>query len=258
MAISAQERRAAIVQELLKGQMVRVSDLSERFGVSEVSIRRDLSKLEEEGLLKRVHGGAASIDGAVGRTFQHKMLQRAAEKERIGQAAARLIASGESIILDSGTTPLYIARHIASGRVNVSNLTVITASRPVFQELALRRDIHLIILGGIYLPEYESLIGPLTVANLSRIHANKFFMGADGLSFQSGATTANLLEAEVTRAMIQAAEEVIVVADSSKIGFIGFTPVIPLESIDKLITDVEASAEFLEELRRKGVEVILA
>ncbi len=255
----AEARRQAILEMVRNSKLVSVSEISQRFGVSEVSIRRDLVKLGEYGLLQRVHGGAVSVTpDSLDHYYNKKSELRSEEKKRIGRVAASLVRPGESIMLDSGTTVLQVARHILQGLAETHKLTVITQSFPVFRELASARNIDLTILGGLYLPDYQTLVGPQTVANLRDLHVDKLFMGADGMSLHHGVTTATVLEAEVDRAAVRAAAEVIIVADSSKINGVGFTTIIPLTEIDKLITDTEAPDDFIETLRQQGVEVILA
>ena len=252
-------RRVAIAEEARASGMVRVSDLSRRFGVSTVSIRRDLAKLEEIGLLKRVYGGAVSLPSAsLARSYETKLKHRLEEKKRIGRAAVGTIRDGDCVILDSGTTVLQIARALLSSVGDIGQLTVITPSFPVFRELSMVEDVQLFVLGGMYLPEYQTLVGPQTLACLRGFHANKLFLGSDGLSLDHGVTTAHVLEAEVSRAMVKAASEIIVVADSSKIDSVGFTTIIPVTDVHKLITDSEAPDEFVRELERRGVEVVLA
>jgi DeoR family fructose operon transcriptional repressor len=259
MSLNAEQRRALIHEHLSETQLATVSDLSERFGVSEVSIRRDLERLEAAGLLKRVHGGAVAVpDPILGHSHAAKMRRNVEQKVRIGQAAASLIAKGDRLIFDSGTTPLQVARHIPGDLLDSGHLTVLTASLPIVYELGPWKSVHLILLGGIYLPEYEEVVGPQALANVRGLHADKVFLGADGLTFTHGVTTANLLEAELDRALIEAASQVIVVSDSSKIGLVGLTTVLPIEEIHTLITDEGAPADFVSDLREAGVEVILA
>ena len=179
------------------------------------------------------------------------------EKRRIGIAAAALVRPGDRVIFDSGTTVLEVARSLSNDLVDAGNLTAITSSLPIVQELGHRPGIHLILLGGIYLPEYRVVVGPQTVENLRGLHADKMFLGTDGLTLDHGLTTANVLEAEVDRAMVRAAAEIIVVADSSKIGGIGLTTILPLERVHKLITGQDAPADFVSALRAAGVDVIL-
>jgi DeoR/GlpR family transcriptional regulator of sugar metabolism len=251
-------RRLAILELLKENKVVRVADLSRRFGVSEVSIRRDMEKLDEYGLLRRVHGGAVALGAETAEpSYDAKSQSHLEEKRRIGQAAAALIQPGDRIILDSGTTVMETAREIARRPVERKPLTVITASFPVFRELSAAAGIHLIVLGGLYLSDYQTLVGPQTLEGLRDLHVDKLFLGADGLSVRSGVTTANLLEAEVSKAMARAASEVIVVTDASKINNIGFTTIIPLASMHQLITDAAAPSDFSDSLRQRGIQVTL-
>jgi len=250
-------RRNTILQLARDHGVVRVSELSRRFDISEVSIRRDLAKLEEYGLLRRVHGGAVSAPGSAGaRTFDSRSASRLDEKRRIGQVAAQLVERGDCIILDSGTTVLQVARHIARIADERGPLTVITPSLAAFRELAHVRGLQLFVLGGIYQPDYQTLVGPQTLANLRGFHVDKLFLGADGLSLEHGVTTADILEAEVSRAMVQIADRIIVVADSSKVNSAGFTSIIPLSRMTTLVTDAATPQPFVDNLRMQGVEVV--
>jgi DeoR family transcriptional regulator of aga operon len=259
MDTDTDQRRLAILDELARNHAVQVTDLSKRYGVSEVSIRRDLAHLERLGALRRIHGGAIAVhkDQAGARPGAEPPVRRAAEKARIGKAAAGLVAAGDRLIFDSGTTVLEVARHLSPELRTAGNLTVITTSLPIVRELGPCQGIHLILLGGVYLPQYEVVVGPQTIEQLRAFHADKLFLGADGLTLARGVTTANVLEAEVNRATIAASTEVIVVADSTKIGQIGLTTIARLEDIHKLITDTDAPADFIAALRNRGVEVIL-
>jgi len=237
---------------------VKVAELSKTLGVSEVSIRRDLQHLEDLGKLKRVYGGATAISTPTFGGMQNSRTTLHREKkERIGKAAAALIQKGDRIILDSGTTTLQAARNICSDILLSGNLTVITASLSILAEIGSCPGVHFIMLGGIYLPDYQVLVGPQTVEQLKGLYVDKMFLGSDGLTFSNGITTANVLEAEVDRAMVNVASEIIVVADSSKINSIGLVTIIPLTNINKLITDTDAPADFIAELQGYGVEVLL-
>jgi DeoR/GlpR family transcriptional regulator of sugar metabolism len=256
---NADKRRESITQQLAREKVVHVAELSRQFGISEVSIRRDLERLERHGLLQRVHGGAVAV--AVGHSARELVSPPGAhldEKRRIGTAAAALVRPGERVIFDSGTTVLEVARSLNSDQADTVNLTAITSSLPIVQELGHRPWVHLLLLGGIYLPEYRVVVGPQAVENLRGLHADKMFLGTDGLTFDHGLTTANVLEAEVDRAMVRAAAEIIVVADSSKIGCAGLTTIIPLDKVHVLVTDPGAPEGFLEQMRRLGIQVILA
>jgi DeoR/GlpR family transcriptional regulator of sugar metabolism len=259
MAQKTEQRRTLIHEHVTENQMATVTALSDHFGVSEVSIRRDLDWLERCGLLKRVHGGAVAVPNtALGRPHVAKARDYVEEKERIGRAAAQMIERDDRVIFDSGTTVLQVARSISGELLNAGNLTAITNSLPVVRELGPWKGVHLIVLGGIYVPDYEMLVGPQTIEHLSGLHVDKVFLGTDGLTFSHGVTTANILEAEVDRAMVEAASEVIVVSDSHKIDLIGLTTILPVTKIDKLVTDDKAPASFVAALREQSIEVILA
>lgn len=259
MSSSADQRRVAILKELKQAQMVRVTDLSERFAVSEVSIRRDLERLADHGLLKRVHGGAVALpDAALDQSYAAKIQRHIEEKECIGRAAAALIKPGDQLIFDGSTTALQVARNIPGDLLSSGNLTVVASSLPIVQAVGHWQGIHVILLGGVYLPEFRSFVGPQALTNLEGLYPDKAFIGTDGLTLSRGATGSNILEAEVDRAMARSASEVILVADSSKIGQAGLTSIAPIESIDKFVTDDGAPADFVQALREQGIEVILA
>jgi len=255
--LGASQRRALILEALKRTQVVRVAELSELFGVTMVSVRRDLEILEKDGHLRRIHGGAVPIQTPqMSELLRMKVGEKAAVKEKIGRAAAELICKSDNIVLDSGSTPLQVAKNIPSELLNNGNLTVITNSLPIVHALGLEKGIHLIFLGGIYLPDYEVVVGPRTVDHIKSLHADKMFLGTDGLTFTQGITTANVLEAEVNQALVKASSQVIVVSDSSKIGSKGLASIVPLTKIDMLITDQDAPADFISQLKDHGVEVI--
>jgi DeoR family transcriptional regulator of aga operon len=178
-------------------------------------------------------------------------------KHRIGQAAAELVRSGDRVIFDSGNTVLHVAHYVAASLGTMNTLTAITSSLPVVSELSQCGGVNLIILGGVYLPQYQMVVGPQTIEQLRGLYADKLFLGADGLTFGYGLTASNVLEAEVDRVAVAAASEVIVVADSSKVGVVGLTPIMPLSRMNKLVTDSRASTDFIAALREQGTEVIL-
>jgi DeoR/GlpR family transcriptional regulator of sugar metabolism len=258
MVLSTHDRRAQIAQAVNFEGWASVNELAKHFGVSEVSIRRDLEQLDAQGFVKRVRGGALPVSTHVqGDIYGQRAVARTEQKLRIGRAAAALIQPNDRIILDSGSTVAEVARSIPTQVTLGQHLRVITGSIPVVEALTPYPQIQVLLLGGIYLPQYRTVVGPQTLATLEGLHAEKMFMGSDGLSLESGSTTANVLEAEVTCRMAAAADQVIVVADSSKIGQTGFTTVMPLSGISILVTDAAAPVEFVAALRELGVQVIL-
>ncbi len=259
MTSLADRRRFQILALLDSLRSASSRDLGDRLGISEAKIRKDLGYLEELGLLKRVQDEAVAIPHyRQGKEHSAKMNLNREKKERIGKEAASLIQAGESVILDSGTTPLQVARHICADLRAGGKLTIYTASLPIFREIGACPGIRLVLLGGIYLPEYEALAGPQTVELLKDIQADRLFLGADGITFSNGITTADILEADVDRYMLEASKEVTVVADSSKIGVIGLVTLTPINKINTLVTDSDAPPNFVETLRNQGTQVILA
>ncbi len=254
MSSSVENRRVKVGEIIVSEEEVKISDLSRLLHTSEISIRRDLIELEKVGLLRRTRGGAtATIKLVQEQSFREKVNKNLEKKQRIAREAVKMIQKQDTIILDSGTTVLQIAPIIK----DYQELTVVTHSLPVVEELKVCSRINLTLVGGIYNPNDQSLMGPLTVKNISQFYVKKCFVGVDGLSISRGLTTTTILKAEVVQAIIKVSRQVIVVADSSKIGQVGFTSIAPLTKIDKLITDRASSASFIQELRHKGIEVIL-
>ena len=187
-----------------------------------------------------------------------KVRLHAEEKRRIGQTVAEMIRPGEYVVLDSGSTVVEVARYLqADPRKGEGKITVITGSLPVIQLLAHRPDVEVVIIGGLFYPQYETVVGPQATAFLQDLNADKFIMATDGITFERGYTTNHPLEAELMRAMDRISSETIVVADSSKIGRSGFVSVLPVDGVDALVTDSGAPVDFVREMEELGVRVTL-
>lgn len=250
----AEERKHRILQVLEQGEAVRVSDLSRTLRVSEASVRRDLRDLEEAGLLKRTHGGAVGPHAAAYEpSLSEKEDRYRAEKAAIARMAAEMVQDGEVILLDAGSTTLAIARLLKSRR----NLTVVTNSLSVASELAGSR-MEVLVAGGSLRPPTRALVGPVAEAALAGLHADRLFLGANGVDLRKGVTTPNLVEAQTKRAMVESAREVVVVADHSKVGRVTFSRVCGLDRVRALITDDAAPPSFIQALENQGVKVYLA
>lgn len=248
------DRRRVILDLLNTKGSVTVAELGSRFDVSEMTIRRDLDDLERRGLLQRVHGGAVS---ARGRSFEPAFLSRSGlqqeEKRRIAQAAANLVQNGDSIALDVGTTTLEVARHLEGKR----DLTVITNSFRVAEELAETQGLRLILTGGILRPGELSLVGSLAGETFQQFYVDKLFLGIGGIDLVAGLTEYSLEDAEVKKAMLRAAKEIIVVADSTKFGRVTFAAVAPIDVASCIITDDKAESSIVEALRATSIEVVV-
>ena len=228
----------------------------ERFRVSAVTIRGDLDALAGAGLLIRSHGGALrrsespdDIPIPVKETLHH------AEKVRIAQAAVKMVRDGETIMLDSGTTTAEIARQLKFQRFH--SLNVITNALNVAMELASVPSMRLIMVGGILRHMSFSLLGPHAEQTLRGLHADRLFLGVDGLDPEIGLMTPDVLEAELNAVMIQVSREVVVVADSSKFQRRALSVIAKLDSVHKIITDAGLGQEILAGLRARNIEVIV-
>lgn len=258
-AVSARERRQRIAELVDEDQRVSVADLTERFGVTDASIRRDLTILEGAGRLRRIHGGAIGRAAQLANgVYATKLRARREEKVRIAAVAARLLRPGQVVLFDSGTTVAQVAAQMPPALRSPNAITAVTHSLPVIEEIGRWEAPHLICLGGLYLPDYRAFVGPQTIASVRELAADVIFLGCDGLTVEGGLTTPHVLVAEVGAVAASRARRVIVVADSSKLGRQGFTPIVPLSDVHVLITDVGADPELVAEIRAVGVEVLLA
>lgn len=243
---------------------VRVSELRSAFGISGVTVRADLDALELQGAVRRVHGGAVPAqspgDGVGGErehSFEEALEASVIPKQQIAKVAATLVQSGQSVILDVGTTTHAIARALCA-RADLHDVVVITNGLSIALELekAIPR-FTVIVTGGSLRPLQHSLVDPLAGMVLSQIHADLAFIGCNGVDIVGGVTNINLPEAGVKALMLAAAERVIVVADRSKLGQVHLGRVGPLSAFHTLITDDAADPASLDSLREAGLSVLL-
>jgi DeoR/GlpR family transcriptional regulator of sugar metabolism len=231
------QRRSLILELVRESGAVRVADLVERLGVSDMTVRRDIERLSAEGHLERVHGGALAVGAA--RTgeepgFAAKSGLRLAQKQAIARAAAHHVEPGSTIGISAGTTTFELARALR----DTPDLTVVTNSVPVAQLLHESGAASQIVVltGGVRTPS-DALVGPVAVGALRSLHVDRLFLGAHGLDPRAGLTTPNLVESEANRALVGSAREVCVLVDSSKWGTVGLSTFADLADIDVLITD---------------------
>src|SRR5206468_9899439 len=232
----ARQRQGLILSRVREDGGVRVVDLARDLGVSDMTVRRDLELLHNQGLIEKVHGGATAVPGSAlfEPGFAAKSSLQEPEKEAIASAAVALVEPGTAIGISAGTTIYALARRL----VDVAGLTVVTNSVPVADVLhrAGRRDQTIILTGGVRTPS-DALVGPSAVSALRTVHVDLVFVGVHGMDPHSGFTCPNLLEADTDRALIEAGRRLIVVADHSKWGVIGISSIARLDQADVLITD---------------------
>jgi DeoR family transcriptional regulator, aga operon transcriptional repressor len=253
-ALLNEERRRAILFTLNRNGRVLVTDLAKEFDTSQVTIRKDLEILHQQGHLHRTHGGALpSHEGALeDPTLNEKEQLHRSEKLRIAAAAARMVNEGQVVILDSGTTTTAIARALR----HYKKLTVITNAVNIATELR-GAPIDVILTGGTLRKNSFSLVGPIAEETLHHLSADLLFLGVDGFDVNYGLSTPNLLEAKVNRLMVEVAKRTIVVCDSSKFGRRSLSLIAATPSIDRVITDGAAPKADLRLLKKAGIEVTL-
>ena len=246
------ERHSRILQALKDQGFVTVSGLSDVLDVSEVTVRRDLNYLEERSLLQRTHGGAALRNHIVhDRPVSEKASQHVEEKQRIGAAAAALVEDHDCIILASGTTVMQVARHLT----RTIRLTVITNAVNVALEVIRLPEVEVHVLGGLVRNTSTSVVGPIAEKALQQFTCRKLFLGVDGFDVQYGLTTSNALEAHLNGCMIGAADQVIVVADSSKFGLRSFGRICGVEQVHRVITDAQIPSVTVQQMEELGIAV---
>jgi DeoR/GlpR family transcriptional regulator of sugar metabolism len=255
----AAKRIEFILQELTTNGRVLAEDLSQRLNVNTSTIRRDLEKMERQKLLRRVHGGAVPLDNVSYNTygedltFQTNMGKQVEEKSRIALMALRQIQPGDTLALTPGTTTTQLARYIR--RAQIPNLTIVTNAVNIAMELAGVPGLTLTLTGGLLLPDFFALVGPMAEQGLSQMYVNKAFVGVTGLSPEYGLTGPNQLEALTHRVTIQRARQTFVLADHSKLGKIALHAIAPITAIQHIITDNAASATMIEQFRLANVEI---
>ncbi len=252
--MDAATRREIALDLLQKQGEVSVSGLSERTGVSLMTIRRDLEILERDGVLRRVHGGAVSVASRGYATPYCVREEREVDaKERIGRMAASMLRDGESIVLDVGSTAMAVARALRGRR----DLTVITSGLQIANALARESGIRLMITGGAVTPGELSLVGDLAEDAFSRLRFDTIVMGAAGIDAEGGCTEFNFEDARIKRAALATVRRRIVIASASKLGVVKIALICPLEQVDVVITDSKALPEQLAALETADVEVVV-
>ena len=250
----AEERRMQILQIIRAEGRAKVNDLVARFKTSAVTIRSDLNELHDRNLVQRSHGGAVIQDTVFRESPLHERLKnQSKEKQRIGAMAATLIKEGETVILDSGTTTLELARQLK----NIPNLQVITNGVNIAVELLNSRHTQTIMMGGTVRNDSASIVGRATEDMLEQFSADKLFLCGAGCDPEFGVSGTNLEETMANRAMLRAAREIIVVADASKFARRSMSLIASFAEVDIVISDISLPPELQERVRSFGCKLIL-
>lgn len=253
-----QARFTAILTALQKSGSVSVEALSNDLQVSHVTVRRDLDSLESQGLLRRKHGGAVSIEPLFyepfrnDRSFQAQVEKLADEKRRIGRAAAGLIKKGDIIALTPGTTTTEVVRGLPLNH----DITVVTSTVNVAMELSKRKDLDVYVTGGHLHGDWFSLVGPAAAQSLSRVMIHVLFVGADGIDAKSGVSCYDPEEAQLNAAMVKHARKKVAVVDHSKFGIVAGWRICSTDEIDVLVTDSASTDEMIAPFEAAHIEVI--
>ena len=249
----AKERHAIIMDIMKRTKVIKITDIVRQFDVSNETARRDLEALQDQKLVKRVYGGAVLASPAV---FEPQYALRESEshneKAAIGKAAAAMISEGESVILDIGTTMLEVARNLKG----MNNLTVLTNSLPILNELA-TTNVTLYALGGLLNSDELTMSGNLTINALQNFFVDKAFIGAGGVTMTGGVSGYNNEWMMVTRVILERASEVVLVADSGKFGSNSFSIVCPLDAVDTIVSDSNLPAEYAASIRERKINLVL-
>jgi DeoR/GlpR family transcriptional regulator of sugar metabolism len=247
-------RLTQIQQMLAAGDAVTVGELTDRLGVSEATVRRDLDALQETGLAQRTHGGA--VPTAAGHReppFPERSGIQVAEKRAIAAAATTLVSPGDTVFIGGGSTTLRFAEQLGD-----LDLTVVTNSLPVANALSRSRTVDVVVIGGSLRTPELSMIGPRAVESIRSYRAGLAFLGVPALDSQHGFTADGDAEAATDAAFIAMARRTVVLADHSKLGRVSTTFVVPLSAVDTVVTDSGAAPDVLDDLRAAGTHVLVA
>lgn len=248
------ERRLKILERVAEQEAIQASDLAQAFGVSEMTVRRDIHRLERDGFLRQTYGGATvHLTRSLELAFNARALQHAREKRLIGMDAAALVADARVVFVGIGTTAEQFARFIHARE----DITVVTASLPIASLLG-TRPLHVVVLGGSIRRNELSCNGPVAQQTLQRYHIEVAVVGAAGVSAAHGLTDLNDDETEINRIAIERARKVVVIADGSKLGQVTATAVAPMRRVATLVTDASAPRDELDAIEALGVHVVIA
>jgi DeoR family fructose operon transcriptional repressor len=253
--VFAEERKQTILQLIEKNEKVTVPELSKVLNVSGATVRTYLRELEKASFLRRTHGGAmANSKASFEVNPKDKEIKNIEEKKSIAKEALNLIDDGDTIILDTGTTTLYLADILDSKK----NLTVVTNDIIIAKRLENNDNINVILIGGLMKKNFHCTVGTLGLSMISNMAIDKVFMATNGISPLKGASTPEINQAEIKKSMISVSDKVIFLCDSSKIGTNYFLNFAKIQQIDTIITDRKLNDKMKNQFESQGIEIILA
>lgn len=261
--MSRYQRWNELLELVPESGQLSVADAAQALGVSPATIRRDLDELAQQQLLTRTRGGAVAGHVSYDLPLRYKTARHAPEKQRIGRAAAELIAPGATVALNGGTTTSEVARALAT-RPDLQNgtgapaITVVTNAMNIASELAVRQHVKIVVTGGVTRGQSYELIGPYATLVLAELTLDWAVLGVDALDLRSGATAHHEGEASINHLMATRADQVMIVADSSKLGQRAFARVAAIEEISVVVTDRDAAPDTLAAFAERGIRVVTA
>jgi DeoR/GlpR family transcriptional regulator of sugar metabolism len=253
MSILPAERHSRILEHLQAARSAKIEELATLLSVSDATIRRDLAALAAEGLLSRTHGGALlpTAGTAFELLYQEKRQLNQEEKRRIGKAAAALVADGETLILDSGSTTFEIARHLTRRK----NLTLITNDLFIAGSITYDPSTTVVVTGGVRREGFNVLVGPVAEEFMRNVNVDRSFLAADAVDLEHGVTNATFVEVAIKQQIIAAAREVVLVVDHTKFGNVALVKVCALDRVQRVITDSGLAAAMLKRLQRLNLRL---
>lgn len=250
-------RQQRILQYAQENGNVQIKELTQYLGVSEATIRRDLGELDAQGLVKRTHGGAVIRNNTTSfeRQQQEKMKIMSDEKRRIAKKAVSFIRPGETILLDSGSTIYYLANNL----IDIPDLTIITCDLYIASNIMLHPTSTMVVTGGIRRKGFNNvLLGSMVEDYIRTIHVDKVFLGADAIDYEFGISNANMLEASIKKLLVNAGNNIILIADHSKLNNKALAKVCDLSEIDALIIDDIEDKTLIKQLEKRIKNIYLA
>jgi DeoR family transcriptional regulator of aga operon len=261
LTVDRYARWNALLELLTNSGRVTVEDAAERLGVSQATIRRDFDQLAQQQMITRTRGGAVANGVSYDLPLRYKTAKHSAEKQRIGAAAAALVAPGMVVALNGGTTTTEVARALAvrpelAGTPDGAQLTVVTNALNIANELLVRSRMKIVVTGGVVRPQSFELIGPLAGGILRDVTLDIALLGADAIDVTLGPAAHNEGEAAMNNLMVARARQVVIIADSSKLGERAFARICPIERVDILVTDAGASDDTVTSFEAAGIRVV--